>query len=129
MDRTNFDLTAAEWNLMECLWETAPRTGREAVEYLKAHVGWSRSTTLTMLRRMSEKGFIDCREEDGVKVYAPLIPREEAVVRETDHFLSRVYQGSISTFMNAFARKQKLTKDEIDALYDIIRTAEEASES
>jgi BlaI family penicillinase repressor len=92
-------------------------------------VGWSRSTTLTMLRRMSEKGFIDCREEDGVKVYAPLIPREEAVVRETDHFLSRVYQGSISTFMNAFARKQKLTKDEIDALYDIIRTAEEASES
>ena len=50
-------------------------------------------------------------------------------MRETDHFLSRVYQGSISTFMNAFARKQKLTKDEIDALYDIIRTAEEASES
>jgi BlaI family penicillinase repressor len=129
MENADKNLTPTEWNLMECLWEHSPRTGREAVEYMAQSVGWSRSTTLTMLRRMSEKGFIDCREEDGVKVYAPLIPREEAVVRETDHFLSRVYQGSISTFMNAFARKQKLTKDEIDALYDIIRTAEEASES
>ena len=43
-------LTAAEWNLMECLWECAPRTGREAVDYLQKSVGWSRSTTLTMLR-------------------------------------------------------------------------------
>ena len=129
MEYEEKNLTPTEWNLMECLWEYAPRTGREAVEYMARSVGWSRSTTLTMLRRMSEKGFIDCREEDGVKVYAPLIPREEAVVRETDNFLSRVYQGSISTFMNAFARKQKLTQSEIDALYDIIRNAEEASES
>lgn len=129
MEHEEKNLTPTEWNLMECLWEYAPRTGREAVEYMARSVGWSRSTTLTMLRRMSEKGFIDCREEDGVKVYAPLIPREEAVVRETDNFLSRVYQGSISTFMNAFARKQKLTQSEIDALYDIIRNAEEASES
>ena len=44
-------LTSAEWNLMECLWERTPRTGREAVEYLQKSVGWSRSTTLTMLRR------------------------------------------------------------------------------
>lgn len=118
-------LTPTEWHLMECLWEASPRTGREAVEFMKEYVGWSRSTTLTMLRRMSEKGIIDCREENGVKVYAPLIPREAAVQRETDSFLSRVYQGSISTFVNAITKKQKLTKAEIDELYAIIRQAEE----
>ena len=118
-------LTPTEWHLMECLWEESPRTGREAVEYMKEHVGWSRSTTLTMLRRMSEKGMIDCREENGMKAYAPLIPRDAAVQRETDSFLSRVYQGSVSTLVNAITKKQKLSKAEIDELYAIIRQAEE----
>ena len=118
-------LTPTEWHLMECLWEHAPRTGREAIDYMKAHVGWSRSTTLTMLKRMSEKGVIDCREENGLKIYSPMIHRDDAVQRETDNFLSRVYQGSISTMMNAITRKQKLSKSEIEELYAIIRQAEE----
>ena len=56
-------LTPTEWSLMECLWENAPRTGREAVEYLAHSAGWSRSTTLTMLRRMTEKGLIALDEK------------------------------------------------------------------
>ncbi len=52
----NVSLTPAEWHLMECLWEQVPRTSREVVDYLKADMGWSKSTTLTMLRRMTEKG-------------------------------------------------------------------------
>lgn len=118
-------LTPTEWHLMECLWDQSPRTGREAVEYLRKSVGWSRSTTLTMLRRLTEKGLIDCHDENGMKVYSPLIRREDAAQRETDSFLSRVYQGSVSTMMSAITRKQKLSKSEIDELYAIIRQAEE----
>ena len=73
MEPNEKNLTPTEWHLMECLWEHAPRTGREAAEYMAKSQGWSRSTTLTLLRRMSAKGFIDCYEENGVNVYAPLI--------------------------------------------------------
>ena len=122
-------LTTTEWHLMECLWEHAPRTGRECVEYLQASVGWSRSTTLTMLRRMTEKKLIECLHEDDVMRYAPLIHREDAVLQETEHFLERVYQGSVSMLMSAITRKQQLTKEEIDELYAILQRAEEANES
>ena len=124
MERHNLTLTHAEWNLMECLWEKSPRTGREAVEDLEQRVGWSRSTTLTTLRRMTEKGLISCGEEEGVKVYEPLVRREDAVLRETDDFLSRVFGGSVSLMMNAVTQKQKLTKEEIDELYAILKQAE-----
>ena len=120
-------LTPTEWHLMECLWEKSPRTGREAVEYLENSVGWSRSTTLTMLRRMTEKGVIRCGEEDGVKVYEPLIQKEEAMLHETDDFLSRVYKGSVSMMMSAITRKQDLSQKEIDELYAILRKAEEGN--
>ena len=119
------NLTPTEWHLMECLWEQAPRTGREAAEYMAQSQGWSRSTTLTLLRRMTAKGFIDCREEQGVKIYSPLIARSDAAVRETDSFLSRVYRGSVSTLLSALTQRQSLTREEIDELYHIIRKAEE----
>ena len=125
MEPNEKNLTPTEWHLMECLWENAPRTGREAAEYMAAAQGWSRSTTLTLLRRMSAKGFIACEEENGVNVYSPLIARAEAAVRETDSFLSRVYWGSVSTLLSALTQRQNLTKSEIDELYEIIRKAEE----
>ena len=125
MEPNEKNLTPTEWHLMECLWEQAPRTGREAAEYMARSQGWSRSTTLTLLRRMSAKGVIDCYEENGVNVYSPLIARKEAAVRETDSFLSRVYRGSVSTLLSAVTQRQSLTRSEIDELYDIIRKAEE----
>ena len=125
MEHQDKILTPTEWNLMECLWAASPRTGRDAVEYLKETVGWSRSTTLTMLRRMTEKGLIRCEEAEGMHVYYPEISRDEAALRETESFLSRVYQGSVSTLMSAITHRQKLTRDEIDELYAIIREAEE----
>ena len=125
MEPNEKNLTPTEWHLMECLWDRSPRTGREAAEYLARSQGWSRSTTLTLLRRMTAKGFIDCHEENGINVYAPLLDRSDAAVRETESFLSRVYRGSVSTLLSAVTQQQSLTKAEIDELYDIIRQAEE----
>ena len=118
--------TPTEWKLMECLWEKCSVTGREAVDDLHDRAGWSRSTTLTMLRRMAEKGVIACTDGgDGVKTYAPLVSRQLAVQRETHDFLSRVYHGSVSQMVSAVTEKQSLTQQEIEELYAILRRAEE----
>lgn len=125
MGNRNINLTPAEWNLMECLWDSWPKTGREAVEYLKKSVGWTRSTTLTMLRRMTEKGLISCEKVNGINSYCPLIERDDAVVQETQNFLKRVYKGSVSMMVNAITQKQKLSQEEIEELYAILQKAEE----
>ena len=126
MYKREINLTATEWHLMECLWECAPRTGREAIDYMSKSVGWTRSTTLTMLRRMTEKGLIRCEDSEGLKVYFPLIEREQAAMRETEDFLSRVYHGSLSMMLSAMTQKAELSRSEIDELYDILKKAEEA---
>lgn len=117
-------LTPAEWHLMECLWERAPRTGREVVDYLKEAVGWSKSTTLTVLRRMTEKGLISCDERGEVRCYSPLVVREDAMLRETENFLSRVYRGSVEMLMSTLTKRQSLSKEEIREIYRILEEAE-----
>ncbi len=129
MSNNTVSLTPTEWHLMECLWERSPRTGREATEYMAKSVGWTRSTTLTMLRRMSEKGLIRCDEAGGLKSYSPLIDRNEAAKQETEDFLGRVYHGSLSLMLSAMTEKTALSDSEIAQLYDILKKAEEANKA
>ncbi len=118
------NVTPAEWNLMECLWENGECTGREMIDELKEKVGWSRSTTLTMLRRMTQKGLVACDESGEIRRYRALINREKAVLQETGDFLERVYKGSVGLLMSTLTKKQELSKEEIDELYAILREAE-----
>lgn len=118
------DLTPAEWRVMECLWARSPLTGREVSESLAASAGWTRSTALTMLRRMTEKGLIACSDEKGVREYAPLLVRSDAAQRETESFLDRVYSGSVSMMVSAMTKKQALPQSEIDELYALLSSLE-----
>lgn len=129
MDRGYIDLTSAEWNVMECLWEKSPRTGREAAEWLKERVGWSRSTVLTLLRRLEEKGAVSGDERDGKKSFRALLRREDAALREAEDLLDRAYRGSLSLMVSALTKKQTLSQGEIDELYDVLRKMEEGNKS
>ena len=97
MTESHISLTQAEWSVMECLWEAGPLTGRKVTQHMEQQNGWSRSTTLTLLSRLEHKGAIESvTTESGPKIFSPLLGREDAALRETEDFLSRVYQGSLS---------------------------------
>ena len=125
MDKKNIDLTEAEWSVMECLWEHAPRTGRELTEALGKSCGWSRSTTLTLLRRLEAKGAVGSDDTGGVKTFRPLVSREDAALGETENLLSRVYRGSLSLLVSSFTEKRPLSRQEIEELTAILKEMEE----
>ena len=105
------NLTDAEWSVMDALWERRELTGREAAELMRERCGWSRSTVLTLLGRMEAKGAVAAESEGGVKVS----------LRETRDFLGRVYKGSVSLMLSALTKKQALSQQEIDELYELLR--------
>ena len=126
-EEKRIDITDSEWNVLSCLWEQSPQTARILTQVLAKTVDWSRSTTLTVLRRMTEKGLLLCEEgADGVHVYRTELLREAVTLRETDRFLDRVFGGSISMMLSAMTAGKRLTGEEIDALYEVLRKAEEA---
>ena len=124
MNDKNLTLTEAEWTVMECLWEKSPRTGRETVAWLDQKMGWTRSTTLTMLRRLEAKGAVAGDTEGELKTFRPLIAREDVAVRETENLLDRAYKGSLSLLVSSLTKKQSLPQNEIDELYAILREME-----
>ena len=117
-------LTPAEWNLMEFIWDNTPCLAREVVAHCAQKVGWARTTTLTILRHLVDKGAVDCDESGPLNRYTARIDREETVRRETDSFLERIYQGSVSMMLSAMTQRQQLSPPELEALRALLREAE-----
>ncbi len=124
MDNHANALTPTQWSVMELLWQYGALTGREATERMEEKMGWNRSTTLTHLRRMEEKGMVRSSDESGTKTFFPALRREDAVLQETESFLDRVYHGSVSMMLSAMTRKQTLPQEEIDQLYALLEEME-----
>lgn len=121
-------VTNSEWYVMNCLWEEYPRSLMQLVPLLSERVGWSKSTTATMVRRMSEKGLIGYREKGKTKFFFPKVKKEDVVVQETRDFLQRIYDGSIGMMMSALVRQNDLSKEDIKELQEILKAAESKAE-
>ena len=125
-DTRDVKLTASEWSVLTCLWENSPRTVMQLVAALGERVGWAKSTTITTLRRMEEKGLVRAEQSGRGKSYTPAVEREQAATAETRSFLERVYQGSVGLMMSAMAKRQELSAGEVAQLRAILDQAESA---
>ena len=128
MRKEHINLTEAEWSVMECLWEHSPRTGREVTQDLAEKEGWNRSTTLTLLSRLESKGAVSSNSEGTKKTFSAVLQREDAAMRETEDFLSRVYKGSLSLMVSSMTQKKVLSKNEIQELYAMLKELEGGNE-
>ena len=123
MDEKRNPLTPGEWRVMECLW-TGPKTLMELVRALRDSAGWAKSTVTTMVRRMEEKGLVGHETAGRTKVFRALVARENAAAEETDSLLERAFHGSVSLLVSSLADRSRLSRADIDELYDILDRAE-----
>ncbi len=116
-------VTQSEWPIMELLWEQT-MTLLEQLAAQSDQLHWSKSTITTMLRRMDDKGLITYDVDGRAKRFRPAVSREDVAARETDSLLRRAYHGSVGMLVNAMARRNDLTKEDIAELYAILQEAE-----
>ncbi len=116
-------LSAAEWQIMECLWEHSPRTLMEIVRALTPATGWSKSTIVTMVTRLEAKGALRHTEGARARLYSPTVLREQAALQETESLLRRVYRGSVGLLVNTLADGRGLTEEDLQALSAILERA------
>ena len=105
---------------MENLWELSPKTAAQLIKEMEKETGWTKSTTKTILRRMEQKGCIAYREGAKAREYYPLLKREEVVESEISSFLNRIHNGSLESLVNTLVKKQDISDEEMEELYNII---------
>ena len=121
-------VTNSEWYVMNCLWEKRPLSLMQLVPLLKESAGWSKSTSATMVRRMTEKELIGYEENGKTKYFFPKVDKQDVVVQETRDFLQRIYDGSVGMMMSALVRQDDLSSEDIQELQEILKAAEKKTQ-
>lgn len=121
-------VTNSEWYVMNCLWEKRSLSLMQLVPLLKESAGWSKSTSATMVRRMTEKELIGYEENGKTKYFFPKVDKQDVVVQETRDFLQRIYDGSVGMMMSALVRQDDLSAEDIQELQEILKAAEKKTQ-
>ncbi len=106
----------SEYRFCLILWENEPISSRELSELCKEKLGWSKTTTYTVIKRLSDRGVV--KNENAV--VTSLISKEQAQKAEVDEMLESRFEGSLPAFIAAFSKKKKLTDKEIEQIINII---------
>ena len=106
----------SEYRFCLILWENEPIKSAELAKLCKEKLDWSKTTTYTVIKRLSDRGVLKSENT----IVTSLISKEEAQRSELDELMEMKFEGSLPAFIAAFAHRQKLSEKEIEEIRRII---------
>ena len=106
----------SEYRLCLLLWEREPITAVELARLSQEALGWKRTTTYTVIKRLCDRGVL--RNEGGT--VTSLVSKEAAQAGEIDQLMESKFEGSLPAFLAAFTRRQSLSQKDLDEVQAMI---------
>lgn len=105
-----------EYRFCLIMWEQEPVSSLELVKLCQERLGWKRTTTYTVIKRLSERGVL--KLENGT--VTSLISKEEVEKAEIETFVEARFGGSLPAFVAAFTKHQQLSDTDLDEVQKMI---------
>ncbi len=109
-------LTYGETRLMQIVWAHAPLQSGQLIEICLRELGWKKSTTYTMLKKLSDKGYV---RNENTTVTA-LISRASAQAEESRYVVATSFSGSLPGFLVSFLGGKTISGKEAEELKALI---------
>lgn len=93
----------SEYRLCLLIWEYEPIRSTDLVKLCQSRLHWSKSTTYTVIRRLSEKGVL----ENKNAIVHSLIPKEKVQDALLESFIEKYFEDSASNLGAALSRIKK----------------------
>jgi predicted transcriptional regulator len=109
-------LADSEIRIMNIVWENEPINSTELVKLANQILGWKKSTTYTMIKRLNLRGAL--KNENAT--VTSIAPKSAVQKSESRELLEKMYGGSLQMFLLSFLGDVRLTEEEAAGLKRII---------
>ena len=106
----------SEYRFCLILWEHEPVTAVQLAKLCLERLGWKRTTTYTVIKRLGERGVL---ANNGGTITS-LVSKDEAQAYEIDALVEKKFAGSLPAFIAAFTKHQNLSAQELDEVQRMI---------
>lgn len=118
--RPSEKINESEYRFLTLLWEHQPIASPSLATLCQKRLGWKKSTTYTVIKRLTEKGAVENRET----TVRALVTKEEVDRTERDALVEKQFGGSVPDFLAAFLRGRPLSREELARVRRILDMAE-----
>jgi len=98
----------SEYRFCLILWENEPIKSSELARLCNEKLGWSRTTTYTVIKRLSERGVV----KNEKTIVTSLVSKDEVQAAEIDELVEKTFEGSVPAFIAAFTKRKALSREE-----------------
>ena len=109
-------LCESDFRFMCVVWENEPVSSHDLVLKCNEQLGWKKSTTYTVLKKMSEKGLA---KNEG-SVITSLVAKNDVQKYESNRVVNTSFDGSLPSFLASFFGGKKISEDEAQELKRLI---------
>ncbi|ABZ85417.1 transcriptional repressor, copy family [Heliomicrobium modesticaldum Ice1] len=109
-------LSNADYRLLSIVWEFEPVASPELCRLAEVRLGWKRTTTYTVLKRLCDKGAL----QNENTIVTSKMGRECVQAIESRNVVARVFDGSLPKFIAAFLGDEKISDSEAEQIRRII---------
>ena len=106
----------SEYRFCLIMWDQEPVAATEMVKLCQEQLGWKRTTTYTVIKRLGERGVL--KLENGI--VTSLVSKEEAEASEIEDLVEKKFGGSLPAFVAAFTKHQNVSENDLDELQRMI---------
>lgn len=114
-----FKLFDAEFKFVSIIWEMEPVNSTELSKACLQKLGWKKSTTYNMLRKLAERGIVN----NESATVTTLVKREQIQKYESEALLEKTFDSSLPVFLAAFLKDKKLSIQEAEEIKKMIEKA------
>ena len=111
-----YKLCESDYKFIQLIWESEPVASGELAKLSAEKLGWKKSTTYTMIKKLTERGLV--KNEDAI--VSSVVPKELVQQLESEYFVNHAFSGSLAAFVSAFAGGKGISDDEAKQLHEII---------
>lgn len=121
-----YEITDAELEIMKVLWEDKSCSLNNIIEKLSVEEEKNKNTIKTLLHRLIGKGAVESKKIDTREVvYIPKINKKKYLAKESENFIKKLFNGSTEKLLLNFVEENKVSKDELKKLIEILEKDEE----
>lgn len=117
----NCNISDAELEVMNILWEKDSATSRELSYILEKKKDWKNTTVKTLLSRLVDKGFLGTEKVSNYFVYSALISKESTLEYLTRNFNSNICSKSVADVIYQLINDNDLSSDDISRLENLLK--------
>lgn len=118
-----YDITDAELEIMQVLWENGKCDLNRILKELKGDTDKNKNTIKTLLRRLMLKGSVESEKTNSREtVYIPKVSKDKFLSNQNESFLKKLYNGKTGNLLLNFVENKKVSKEELQKLIDILES-------